>query len=95
MIIFLENQSNMCETKTFLVSLSSILLLAASFCIYQAHTQNKVGESNGIKNQRVCENVYKNYCSNAAECYYLVDEDSVGCKCAILYAGKRCKKYLR
>ena len=33
----------MCETKAVLVSISLILLVAASFGIYQARTENKVG----------------------------------------------------
>ena len=31
----------MCETKAVIVSISLILLVAASFCIYQAKTENK------------------------------------------------------
>ena len=39
----------MCETKTVLVSVWLILLAAASFCIYHAHTQNEVGHHSKIK----------------------------------------------
>ena len=34
----------MCETKAVVVSISLILLGAASFCIHQAHTENKLGQ---------------------------------------------------
>ena len=78
-IIFLKNWSVTCQTKTVLISVSSILLAAASFCIYQAHTRNKVGHHNETKSQGPCENEYKKYCLNGGECYYLVDEDIVGC----------------
>ena len=71
----------MCETKTVLVSLSLILLVAASFCIYQAHAENEVGHHGKIKIQGPCENEYKKYCFNGGECYYLVDEYIEGCNC--------------
>ena len=41
MINFFKNQSDMCETKTVLVSLSKFLLVTASFRKYQAHTNRK------------------------------------------------------
>ena len=85
----------MCKTKTVVVSLSLILLLAASCCIYQAHTENKVGRHSKIKSQGPCENEYKKCCLNGGVCYYLVDEDIVGCNCTGLYGGKRCEKYMR
>ena len=84
----------MCETKAVVVSISLILLVAASFCIYQAHTEKKVGHQSKIKSQGPCENEYKKYCLNGGECYYLVDEDILGCNCTWLYGGKRCEKYL-
>ena len=83
----------MCETKTVVVSISLILLLAASFCVYQAHSENKVGHHSKIKSQGLCEKEYKKYCSNGGECY-LVDEENVGFICAWLYGGKRCEKYI-
>ena len=47
----------MCETKAVVVSISIIFsLVAASFCIYQAHTENKVGQHSKIKSQDPCEN---------------------------------------
>ena len=84
----------MFETKAVVVSISSILLVAASFCIYQAQTENKVGHHSEIKSQGRCENEYQKYCLNGGKCYYLVDEDIVGCKCTWLYGGKRCEKYM-
>ena len=84
----------MCETKAVVVSISLILLVAASFCINPAQTEIKVGYNSKIKSQRPCGNEYKNYCLNGGECYYLVDEDIVGCNCTWLYGGKRCEKYM-
>ena len=84
----------MCETKAVLVSISLMLLVAANFSIYQARTENKVGHHSKIKSQSLCENGYKEYCLNGGECYYLVDEDIVGCNCTWLYGGKRCEKYM-
>ena len=42
-ITFIRNYSVMYETKSALVSTSIVLLVAASFCIYQAYTGKKVG----------------------------------------------------
>ena len=84
----------MCETKAVVVSISLILLAAASFCRYQAHTQNKVGNHNKLKSGSPCEKEYKKYCMNGDECYYLVDEDIVACNCTWLYGRKRCEKYM-
>ena len=84
----------MCETKSVGVSILLILLVAASFCIYQAHTENKVGHHSKIKSQGSCENEYKKYCLNGGECYYLVEEDIVGCNRTWLNGGKRCEKYM-
>ena len=67
----------MCETKAVVVSKSIILLVAASFCIYQAHTENKQGQHREIKSESPCEKEYKKYGMNGGECYYLVDEDIV------------------
>ena len=71
----------MCETKAVVVSISLILLVAASICIYQAQTENKVGHHSKIKSQGPCEKEYKKCCSNGGESYYLVDKDIVGCNC--------------
>ena len=45
----------MCETKAVVVSISFILPVAASFCIYQVHTENKVGQHREIKSESLCE----------------------------------------
>ena len=78
----------MFETKAVVLSISLILPVAASFCRYQAQTENKVGRHNKIKSQGPCENQYKKYCLNGGEFYYLGDEDIVGCNCTWLYGGK-------
>ena len=83
----------MCETKAVVVLISLILLVAASFCIYQAHTENKLGHRSKIISQGPSGNEYKKYCLNGGECFYLVDEDIVACNCTRLYGGKRCEKY--
>ena len=77
----------MCEVKAVVVSISLILLVAASFCIYQAHTESKVAHHSKIKSQRTSENEHKKFCLNGRECYYLVVEDIVGCKCTWLHEG--------
>ena len=41
----------MCETKAFLVPLSLVLLVAARFWVFQAHTQKKVGRHSKIERQ--------------------------------------------
>ena len=84
----------MFETKAVVVSISIILLVAASFCIHQAQTENKVGRHSKIKSQGPRENEYKKYCLNGGKCYYLVDEDIVGFYCTWLYGGKRFEKYM-
>ena len=81
----------MFETKAVVVSISLILIAAASFCINQAQTENKLGHNSKTKSQGACENEYKKYCLNGGECYYLVDEHIVGCNCTWLYGGKRCE----
>ena len=48
----------MCETKAAVISLS-LFLLAAFFCIYQAHTENKVGQHREMKSESPCEKEYK------------------------------------
>ena len=85
----------MCETKAVVVSISLFLLVAASFWIYQAQTENKVGHHSEIKSQGPCETEYKKYCLNGGESYYLVDEDIVACSCTWLYGGERCEKNMR
>ena len=82
----------MCETKAVVISISLYLLVAAKSCACQAHTENKVGHHSKIKSQGPCENEDKKYCLNGGDCYYLVDEDIVGCNFTWLYRGKRCEK---
>ena len=45
----------MCETKAVAVSISLILLVAASFCKYQPLTENKEGQHREIKSENPCE----------------------------------------
>ena len=78
--------------KTVLVSVCSILLVTASFCMYWVYPENRVGQYSEIKIQNPCETEYKKCCLNGGECYYLFDEDIVGCFCAWLYGRKRCEK---
>ena len=91
---FFKNVSDMCETKEVLVSLSFILLVAASFCIYQDHTENKVGHHSKIKIKFLAKMCNKKYSLNGGDCYYLVDEDILGCNCIWISGGKRCRKYM-
>ena len=91
---FFKNHSDMCETKEVVVSISLILLVAASFCIYQPHTENKVGYYSKIKSQGPCENEYEKYCLNGGQCYYLVDGEDERCICTWFYGGKRCELYM-
>ena len=79
----------MCEIITVLIVAAS-LLAATSFCIYQVNP--KVGHHGEIKSESSCEKEYKKYCLNGGECYYLDDEDILGCNCTWLYGGKRCEK---
>ena len=81
----------MCDTKSVVLPISLILLVAASFCIQQAHRNDKVGHHSKIKSHGPCENEYKKCCLNGGEFYYLVDEDIVRCNCTWLYSGKRCE----
>ena len=79
----------MCETKAVVFLLSIISLVAASFCIYQTQTGNKVRHHGKIKSQGPRGNDYKKFCLNGGGCYYLVDEDIVGPNCTWLQGGKR------
>ena len=82
----------MCEMRTVLVSVCLIVLVTASFCMYWVYPENNVGQYSEIKIQNPCENEYKKYCLNGGECYYLIDEDIVGCHCTRFSGGKRCEK---
>ena len=91
-IFFFRNYLGMCATKTVPVSLSLIFLVAASFCIYQAHAENKVGHHSQINCQGLCENGCQKFRVNGGECYYLVDESMVDCNFSWLYGGNRCEE---
>ena len=70
----------MCQIKTVLIA--AVLLLAAAFCMNQVNLEKKkVGHNNHLKSESPWEKAYKKYCLNGGECYYLVDEDTVGCYC--------------
>ena len=58
----------MCERKAVLESLSIVLLEAESLCVYQPHTEKKVGHHSKIKNQDPSENEYKKFCFNGGDC---------------------------
>ena len=45
-----------------------------------------------MKLQNPYENEYKKFCLNGGECYYLIDEDIVGCICTWFFGGKRFEK---
>ena len=84
----------MFETKAVVVSISKIILVAASFRILQAHTEKQVAHRSKIKSQGLCENEYKKYFLSKGECYYLVDEGIVDCNCTWFFGEKRCGKYM-
>ena len=83
----------MCGIKTVL-TVAALLLAATGFCIYQVNSEKKEGRRSEIKSESPCEKEYKNYCLNGGECYFLVDEDIVGCNCTLLFGGERCEKYM-
>ena len=78
----------MTETKAVVVPISIILLAAATFCIYEAHTEIKEGHHSKIKRQGHCQIEYKKFCLNDGDCYHLLYEDIVGCNCTWLYGGR-------
>ena len=83
----------MCEIKTVII-IAALLLAATGFCIYQLNSEKKVRHHSEIKSESPCENQYKKYFLNVGECYYLVDENIVACKCTWFYGGKRYEKYM-
>ena len=83
----------MCEIKILLI-VAALLSVAMGFSIYQVKSEKKVGHHSEIKSESPCEKEYKKYCLNGGECYYLDDEDIVGCNCTFLYGGKRCERYM-
>ena len=84
----------MCEMKTVLVSVCLSVLVTAGFCMYWVHPEKIVGSYSEIKIQNHCENQYKKYYLNGGECYFLIDEDFVGCNCTWLNGRKLCEKYM-
>ena len=80
--------------KTILVSVGLILLVSASFFMYWVYPEKNVGQDSEIKTQNLCENEYMKFCLNGGECYYLLDEDIVGCICTWFYGGERCEKHI-
>ena len=80
----------MCVIKTVLI-VAALLLAATGFGMNQAKSKKKVGQYSEIKSECPCGKDYKKYCLNGGECYYLVDEDIVGCNSTWLYGGKRCE----
>ena len=82
----------MCEIKAAVVSISLVFLVAACICTYQTYTENKVRHHGENKSQNPCQKEYKKCCLNGGDCYYLVDEDIVGCNCTWIYGEKRFQK---
>ena len=74
----------MFEIKTILVSVCLILLATASFCMYWACLEKKMGHHCKIGYQSPCKNENKKYCLNGGKCCYLIDEDIKGCNCTWL-----------
>ena len=83
----------MCEIKT-VIFVAALLLATTRFCINQVKSEKKVGQHSEIKSGSPCEKKYKKSCMNGGDCFFLVDEDIVGCNCTWLYGGKRCEKYM-
>ena len=83
----------MCEIKTVLI-VAALLLAATGFRICQVNSEKKMRHPSEIKSENPCDKEYKKYCLNGGECYYLDDEDIVGCNCTWLNGGKRCQKYM-
>ena len=83
----------MCESQTVLI-VAALLLVATGFCIYQIKSEKKVRHHSVIKSESPCKKQYKKYFLNGSECFYLDDEDIVGCNCAWLFGRKRCEKYM-
>ena len=80
------------QTKETIVSLSFFLVVASTFCINQAHTENKVGHQGEIKSQDPREHEYKKCCLNGGECFYLDDKGIIGCEYSWWYGRKRYEK---
>ena len=89
-IIIFKIKSDICEIKTLLF-VAALLLAVTGFGIYQLNSEKKVGHHSEIKSESLCKKAHKKYCLNGFECYYLVDEDIVGCNCTGFYGRKRCE----
>ena len=70
----------MCENKILLL-VAAILLTASGFCKYQVNSENKLTHHCEFKSERPCDKEERKYCLNGGECYYLISESSMGCKC--------------
>ena len=92
-INYSKSLSDMCEVTTVLI-VAALLLAATGFSINKINSEKNMGHRSKIKSESPCEKEYKKYCLNGGECYYLVDEDIVGCNCTWLYGRKRCEKYM-
>ena len=53
-----------------------------------------MGHHSEIETESPCEKENKKYCLNGGKCYYLDEEDIVGCNCLWFYGGKLCEKYV-
>ena len=82
----------MYEIKTVII-VAAFLLAATGFCIYQVDSETKVGHHSEINNEGPCEKEYKKYW-NDGQCYYLDDEDILGCNCTWLYGGRRRENHM-
>ena len=75
----------MCQTKTILVSLPIILIVASIFCIHRTHTEKKEGHHSEMKTKGPCENEFKIFCLNCGQSFHPVGNVFVGCKSSWLY----------
>ena len=73
----------MCENKIVLI-VAALLLAATGFGIYQVNSGKKMGHHSEIRSGNPCEKEYKKSL-NGGKCYYLVNEDIVGCSCTWFY----------
>ena len=83
----------MCEIKTVLIA-TALFLAAFGFCIYQVISFKKVEHNIRLQSESPCKKEYKKCCMNGGECYYLIDEDIVGCNCTWLYGGIGYERYM-
>ena len=57
------------------------------------NSQNETTNNSG-NNTDSCPEEFAGYCMNGGYCYYLEEQQTVGCECPDLYGGKRCEKFL-